>query len=315
MEKTINISPDLFKINSRQNRKHQKTRSNKNVKRLLTKIKEHAKLHSKEQKKQDILKPQTNDFNQHIEYLESIRQKRKKTRSNRPQEQVNLTVPNGLTQIKIKNPPKYGILKGGPTPTMREWKRLTQKNQPPIDSIDMESSTNIIPSTNSTPSTNLTPSTNSTPFTNSTPSTNTIPSTNSITSTNLTPSTNSISPTNSIPSIDSTPSANTTVPSKMTDVLKRKVENKFKLGPSKDKKSMSVFITNRRTRKKIQDDIQVLNTASLSQVKSYLKKYNLYKSGSDAPPDLLREIYKSAHLAGKPVINKSSENLIHNFYS
>ena len=101
----------------------------------------------------------------------------------------------------------------------------------------------------------------------------------------------------------------------MIDVKTRKIENKFKLGPSKDKKSMSVFITNRRTRKKIQDDIQVLNKASLSQVKSYLKKYQLYKSGSNAPPDLLREIYRSAHLAGKPVVNKSSENLIHNFYS
>ncbi len=102
---------------------------------------------------------------------------------------------------------------------------------------------------------------------------------------------------------------------KTMDVKTRKIENKFKLGPSKDKQSTSVFITNRRTRKKIQDDIQVLNKASLSQVKSYLKKYQLYKSGSNAPPDLLREIYKSAHLAGKPVVNKSSDNLIHNFYS
>ena len=53
----------------------------------------------------DILKPQSTNFNQHIEYLESIRQKRKKTRSNRPQEQVNLTVPEGLTQVEIKPPP------------------------------------------------------------------------------------------------------------------------------------------------------------------------------------------------------------------
>ena len=140
MEKTIKISPDLFKIKSRQSRGHQHTRSNKNVKRLLTKIKEHAKQHSKQASKQDskqdskqeynsdILKPQSTNFNQHIEYLESIRQKRKKTRSNRPQEQVNLTVPEGLTQVEIKPPPKYGILKGGSTPTMREWKRHTQKN-------------------------------------------------------------------------------------------------------------------------------------------------------------------------------------------
>ena len=105
MEKTIKISPDLFKIKSRQNRGRQQTRSNKNVKRLLSKIKEHAEQHSKQHSNQgdkpDVLKSQNIGFNQHIEYLESIRQKRKKTRSNRPQEQVNLTVPEDLTQIKM----------------------------------------------------------------------------------------------------------------------------------------------------------------------------------------------------------------------
>ena len=132
MEKTITITPDLFKIKSRQSKGRQHTRSNKNVKRLLSKIKEHAKQHNKQhnkpENKPDILKPQNIDFNEHIEYLESIRQKRKKTRSNRPQEQVNLTVPEGLTKVEIKPPPQYGILKGGSIPTMREWKRHTQKN-------------------------------------------------------------------------------------------------------------------------------------------------------------------------------------------
>ena len=294
MEKTINISPDLFKIKSRRNNSHQKTRSNKNVKRLLSKIKEHAKLHSKEQKKPDILKPQTNDFNQHIEYLESIRQKRKKTRSNRPQEQVNLTIPEGLTQVKIKPPPQYGILKGGPTPTMREWKRRTQKNNMQSLNPSIQPANSSVQSSN--PSVQL-----------SNPSIQ--PANPSIQSANL-------SGQSSNPSVQSSNfSKDIKNPLNTIDVKTRKVENKFKLGPSKDKKSMSVFITNRRTRKKILDDIQVLNKASLSQVKSYLKKYQLYKSGSDAPPDLLREIYRSAHLAGKPVVNKSSDNLIHNFYS
>ena len=79
MEKTIKISPDLFKVKSRNNT-NQKTRSNKNIKRLLSKIKEHAKQHSKQNSKlnskSDTLN--TNNFEQHIEYLESIRQKRKK---------------------------------------------------------------------------------------------------------------------------------------------------------------------------------------------------------------------------------------------
>ncbi len=274
MEKTIKISPDLFKVKSR-NTGHQKTRSNKNIKRLLSKIKEHAKQHStknsKLNNKSDTLNTNITNFEQHIEYLESIRQKRKKTRSNRPQEQVNLTVPDGLTPIEIKSPPKYGILKGGPTPTMREWKQKTQKN------LRLNS---YSPYTNQSSSTILD---------------------------NLSAGLSSTISDNSSGTISSHASTN--------NILKRKIENKFKLGPGKDKKTTSIFITNRRTRKKIQDDIQILNKASLSHVKSYLKKYNLYKLGSDAPPDLLREIYRSAHLAGKPVINKSSENLIHNFYS
>ena len=58
----------------------------------------------------------------------------------------------------------------------------------------------------------------------------------------------------------------------------------------------------------------LLDKASMLEVKEYLRKHQLYKSGSNAPPEILREIYKSAHLAGHPVINKSKDNLIHNFY-
>ena len=53
MEKTIKITPDLFKIKSKQSKGQQHTRSNKNVKRLLSKIKEHAKQHNKEHSKKD----------------------------------------------------------------------------------------------------------------------------------------------------------------------------------------------------------------------------------------------------------------------
>ena len=117
------------------------------------------------------------------------------------------------------------------------------------------------------------------------------------------------SSTNLSSTISETPSSNIST----NNILKRKIENKFKLGPDKDKKQ-HLYLSVIGEPEKIQDDIQILNKASLSHIKSYLKKHNLYKLGSDAPPDLLREIYRSAHLAGKPVINKSSENLIHNFF-
>jgi len=279
MEKKIQITPNLFKLQKTKNTK--KTRSKQNINKLLRKIKEHAAKKNPELKfnKETKLKD-------HINYLEELSKKNKKTRSNRTKEQVSIKLPNELNTVTnanivpIKNEsfkitttinkePPYGNLKGGPKPTYREWKRLTQKNN--------------IKMTDSPPINN--PPINNSPINN---------------------------PPINNPPINNPPINNPPINTKK--YLKKSKKTKYTLGKVKDTKKVGILISNNKTQKRIREDCNKLDKASLTEVKLYLKKHNLYKSGSTSPPEILREIYKSAHLAGKPVINISKENLLHNFY-
>ena len=91
---------------------------------------------------------------------------------------------------------------------------------------------------------------------------------------------------------------------------KRTIKRKYKFGKNKGK--ISVLVKNNKTRKLVQNEVEVLRTAPMKEVKEYLKKHYLYKSGSNAPNDVLRKTYMDAHLSGE-INNKSTENLVHNF--
>ena len=92
MEKKIQITPNLFKLQKTKNTK--KTRSKQNINKLLRKIKEHAAKKNPELKfnKETKLKD-------HINYLEELSKKNKKTRSNRTKEQVSIKLPNELNTV------------------------------------------------------------------------------------------------------------------------------------------------------------------------------------------------------------------------
>ena len=91
---------------------------------------------------------------------------------------------------------------------------------------------------------------------------------------------------------------------------KRTIKRKYKFGKNKGK--ISVLVKNNKTRKLVQDEVEILRVAPMKEVKEYLKKHYLYKSGSNAPNDVLRKTYMDAHLSGE-INNKSTENLVHNF--
>lgn len=62
----------------------------------------------------------------------------------------------------------------------------------------------------------------------------------------------------------------------------------------------------------VEKDIDKLKKHPMTKIRNYLRTRKLYKIGSTAPDDILRDIYVNANLTGE-VENKSSDALIHNY--
>jgi hypothetical protein len=95
-------------------------------------------------------------------------------------------------------------------------------------------------------------------------------------------------------------------------ITKKTIKRKYTLGRSKIKKTVSVLVKDRGTRKLILGAQKDLKRKSINDVKEYLRDHNLIKIGSNAPNDVLRKLYESAMLAGE-ITNSNSEILLHNF--
>tara|TARA_Y100000389_G_scaffold200127_1_gene239914 strand:+ start:4803 stop:5729 length:927 start_codon:yes stop_codon:yes gene_type:complete len=93
-------------------------------------------------------------------------------------------------------------------------------------------------------------------------------------------------------------------------VNKKAVTFKYSLG--KKHKFVSVLIKNASTRKNISSEHSRLKQTSLTDMKNYLKRHNLLKSGSKAPPDVIKKIYEQAILSGD-IRNNNKKSLIHNY--
>ena len=89
---------------------------------------------------------------------------------------------------------------------------------------------------------------------------------------------------------------------------------RYKLGKNKNYKLVGVLIKNRDTRRRISKEKENLKKKTIVEVKNYLKKCNLLKSGSEAPPDVLRTMYEQAILTGN-VRNSAKDTLVHNYYN
>ena len=62
----------------------------------------------------------------------------------------------------------------------------------------------------------------------------------------------------------------------------------------------------------IKNEVNILKRKSINEVKSYLRKHNLIKIGSNAPDHIFRSIYESAYLTGD-IKNKNADVLLHNW--
>ena len=186
--------------------------------------------------------------------------------------------------------PPYGALKGGKKPTFREWKRQTQKVRPserklsiapiasvPRDVVDQDAAAKEVEDKESA---------------------------------------SSAAGTDQAP--ESTPRERALAAIKKDRaVAKKKMRQKAKsrarartLG--KRGRSVSILIKNQRTRRAVQREQGIMRAKKLADIKEYLRKRNLIKSGSLAPADVLRRMYEEAVMSGD-VKNLRGEALVNNY--
>ena len=91
-----------------------------------------------------------------------------------------------------------------------------------------------------------------------------------------------------------------------------KYSKTLKVGKMRDKHRVGIALKNRRTIKQVKHELGILNKRSMSDVKSFLKKRNFIKTGTTAPPHILKEIYKAIHLTGN-VKNKADNVFLYNY--
>jgi len=92
----------------------------------------------------------------------------------------------------------------------------------------------------------------------------------------------------------------------------KRYRRKLYLGKNTLKNKIGVLVKSRKNRKRIRNEVKVLDKKPINEVKEYLRKHNLIKIGTTAPDYLLRSMYKSSYLSGD-IYNKNSDILLHNY--
>jgi hypothetical protein len=232
----------------------------------------------------------------------------------------------------IKESPSYGNLKNGIKPTYRQFHNKTQKIKNIVVNENNNSSTNaVVPTPQSTSASiaGAAPQSASTsvaapqsastsvaaaPQSASTSIAGAAPQSASTSiagaapqSASITAAPQKIEPESTLP--EANENANEVV---LDEFIRKKITrtSKYKLGKRGNR--VSILIKNGKTRKLVQYEHALLKKKSILDVKNYLRKKNLLKIGSEAPPDILRQIYESSILSGD-LENKSKETLIHNY--
>jgi len=188
-------------------------------------------------------------------------------------------------------PPQYSNLKNSVLPTFRQWKNSTQKNynpqqeKPSIKIDDYEK--NIEPSERSIALETIKNKYNENKYNENAENTELteIPKINNDT-------------------VEAEPIINKKRRHRITKT------RKYTLGRTGSK--VSVLIKNAKTRKLVQHELALLRQKGIPEIKTFLRKKNLLKVGSDAPNDVLRQIYEQSVLSGD-IENKAKDVLIHNY--
>jgi hypothetical protein len=76
--------------------------------------------------------------------------------------------------------------------------------------------------------------------------------------------------------------------------------------------TVRVLIKDKSTYDGIHRDIDKLKKHNMNKIRNFLRTKRLYKVGSTAPDDVLREIYINVSLTGE-IENKGSDTILHNY--
>jgi hypothetical protein len=101
-------------------------------------------------------------------------------------------------------------------------------------------------------------------------------------------------------------------PSNNKVFIKKTTIKKHELGKSSKYRKVGVLIKSKSTRKQITDAKKELGKISIHEMKNQLQKQGLFKSGSTAPNDVIKQMYESSILAGE-IKNTNYNVLYHNF--
>jgi len=241
---------------------------------------------------------------------------------------INIDLPEELIQpvvpintepfyIKPKDDVPYGVLKGGTKPSYREWSR-TQRNNivtNPNASLIIQGGNLSSEKTARENRLNILKE----KIKNKTQKVSVDP----LTSENLIKKPVNIQPTISQPTISQPTISQPTIsqPNEPQNggkliatkhITKKTIKRKYTLGRSKIKKTVSLLIKDRGTRKKVLNAQKDLKRKNINDIKTYLREHNLIKIGSNAPNDVLRKLYESAMLSGE-ITNSNPDILLHNF--
>ena len=120
--------------------------------------------------------------------------------------------------------------------------------------------------------------------------------------------------TNTNEGINNTAIENSILNSSSNNTTTTNEPNKIKLGLNYRKRTAKVQIRGKKSRRKIKKQIKEYDKESITEIKNFLYNNSLIKCGTNAPHDVLRELYKSAKLTGK-VKNSNGEVLLHNYFN
>ena len=304
-KKSISINPNFFKIGKAgktpKEKKPKKKRPINSLKpnNVKKKLIEKIKAHQQREKEKEILSQEKEEkefqdtFKETLNYLQDLdlKSKKKKKKKKRDKTMKKSNIPIHTTPIQNSSnfshapAPPYGCLKNGLKPTFREYNKTLKKKTNERPEIPINT-------TNSFDGNDT--KVNDKPFINLT---------------NIRFEKNEEFD-NRKEKLQNLKNMMKNDKPKTKRIKTRRIRRKITLGKVKNK--VGVLVKSKKTRKLIKSEVSVLKKKPIQEIKTYLKKHNLIKIGSNAPDYIFRTMYENAYLSGD-VTNKNDEILLHNW--